>query len=195
MRVPRNRTDYRLRSAAARRQDRDCPRQRPIQSDLSSLEPYRAGRPALDQTITPLRTLIGNDPERSRLFADAVTAARVWQTDIGETAIRQAADLKTRPDGVRIEAEGRGKQFFDTLRSKLIAIDNLEEQTRAAQAARVTQAERNESLALWGAALITLLICIGIGIAINRVIVRPLGRVMTFVEQVGQGDLSGTLGD
>ncbi|TXN34534.1 HAMP domain-containing protein [Methylobacterium sp. WL119] len=38
-------------------------------------------------------------------------------------------------------------------------------------------------------------VCIGIGIAINRVIVRPLGRVMTFVEQVGQGDLSGTLGD
>ncbi|MCJ2106759.1 methyl-accepting chemotaxis protein, partial [Methylobacterium sp. E-041] len=161
----------------------------------SSLEPYRAGRPALDQTIIHLSTLIGNDAERSRLFADAVTAARAWQTDIGETAIRQAADPTTRPDGVRIEAEGRGKQFFDTLRSKLVAIDNLEEQTRAAQAARVTQAERNGSLALWGAALITLLICIGIGIAINRLIVRPLGRVMTFVEHIGEGDLTGTLGE
>ena len=160
----------------------------------SSLEPYRAGRPALDETITRLRALIGNDAERSHLLSDAVTAARAWQTDIGEAAIRGAADPATRPEAVRIEAEGKGKQFFDTLRSKLAAIDNLEEQTRAAQAVRVAQAERNESLALWSGTLLTLLICIGIGIGINRLIVRPLGRVMTFVEHVGEGDLTCTLG-
>ncbi|MCJ2048473.1 methyl-accepting chemotaxis protein [Methylobacterium sp. J-070] len=161
----------------------------------SSLEPYRAGRPALDETITRLRTLIGNDAERSRLLADAVTAARAWQADIGETAIREAANPATRPEAVRIEAEGRGKQFFDTLRGKLAAIDTLEERTRAAQAVRVTQAERNESLALWGGTLLTLLICLGVGIAINRLIVRPLVRVMGFVEHVGEGDLTGTLGE
>ncbi|EIZ81850.1 methyl-accepting chemotaxis sensory transducer [Methylobacterium sp. GXF4] len=160
----------------------------------SSLEPYRAGRPALEETIPRLRTLIGNDVERSRLLADAVTAARAWQTDIGETAIRQAADPTTRPEAVRIEAEGKGKQFFDTLRDKLAAIDRLEGQTRAAQAVRVAQAERNESLALWSGTLLTLLICAAIGIAINRLIVRPLVRVMTFVEHVGEGDLTGTLG-
>ncbi|SFN02704.1 CHASE3 domain-containing protein, partial [Methylobacterium pseudosasicola] len=160
----------------------------------SSLEPYRWGRPALDETITRLRSLIGNDAERSRLMTDAEAAARAWQTDIGETAIRGAADPTTRPEAVRIEAEGRGKQFFDTLRGKLAAIDALEEQTHAAQAVRVAQAERNESLALWSCTLLTLLICLGIGIAINRLIVRPLVRVMGFVEHVGEGDLSGTLG-
>ena len=160
----------------------------------SSLEPYRAGRPALEETIPRLRTLIGNDAERSRLLADAVTAARAWQADIGETAIRQAADPTTRPEAVRIEAEGKGKQFFDTLRDKLAAIDRLEGQTRAAQAVRVAQAERNESLAVWSGTLLTLLICAAIGIAINRLIVRPLVRVMNFVEHVGEGDLTGTLG-
>ncbi|MCJ2020825.1 methyl-accepting chemotaxis protein, partial [Methylobacterium sp. E-065] len=161
----------------------------------SSLEPYRSGRPALDETITRLTTLIGDDAERSRLLADAVTAARAWQSDIGETAIREMANPATRPDGVRIEAEGRGKQFFDTLRGKLAAIDVLEERTRAAQAARVGQAQRDESFALWGGTLLTLLICAMIGFAINRLIVRPLVRVMSFVERVGEGDLTGKLGE
>ncbi|MCJ2087763.1 methyl-accepting chemotaxis protein [Methylobacterium sp. E-005] len=161
----------------------------------SSLEPYRAGRPALDETITRLTTLIGNDAERSRLLTDAVTAARAWQIDIGETAIREAANPATRPDAVRIEAEGRGKQFFDTLRGKLAAIDNLEERTRAEQVARVAKAQRDESFALWGGTLLTLLICAAIGVAINRLIVWPLVRVMSFVEHVGEGDLSGKLGD
>ena len=159
----------------------------------SSLEPYKWGRPALDETVNRLRTLIGNDAERSHLLADAVTAARAWQTVIGETAIREAANPATQPEAVRIEAEGKGKQFFDTLRGKLAAIDDMEKQTRAAQTVRVAQAERNESLALWSGTLITLLICLGIGIAINRLIVRPLVQVMTFVERVGAGDLSGEL--
>ncbi|MCJ2088557.1 chemotaxis protein, partial [Methylobacterium sp. E-005] len=61
----------------------------------------------------------------------------------GETAIREAANPATRPDAVRIEAEGRGKQFFDTRRGKLAATDNLEERTRAEQVARVAKAQRD----------------------------------------------------
>jgi methyl-accepting chemotaxis protein len=158
-----------------------------------SLEPYRSGRPALDEAIGRLRALIGQDAERSHLLADAVAAARMWQADIGEAAIRRAADPATRPDAVHIEADGSGKQMFDTLREKLSAIEALEVRTQASQNASVTRARRNESLALWGGTLLTLLICAGIGIAINRLIVRPLVRVMAFVGRVGEGDLSGQL--
>ncbi|MCJ2068406.1 methyl-accepting chemotaxis protein [Methylobacterium sp. J-030] len=159
----------------------------------NSLEPYRASRPVLDETITRLRTLIGDDAERVRLLTDAVTAARTWQADIGEAATRSAANPATRPEAVGIEADGSGKQLFDTLREKLAAIETMEGRTQAIQNAQVTRAERNESLALWGGTLLTLLICAGIGIAIRRLIVRPLVRVMSFVERVGSGDLSGRL--
>jgi methyl-accepting chemotaxis protein len=159
----------------------------------SSLEPYRAGRPALDEAIDRLRSLIGDDGERTRLLADAVAAARTWQTDIGETAVRIAADPATRAEATRIEADGRGKQLFDTFREKLTAIESLETAVRAAIGRRVAQGERNESVALWGGTLITLLICAGIGIAINRLIVRPLVGIMALVERVGAGDLSGKL--
>ena len=159
----------------------------------SSLEPYRMGRPILDETANRLTALLGNDVEQSRLFSDAIKAARTWQLDIGEVAIRAAADPAKRSDAIRIEADGSGKQLFDTLREKLAAIETKEEKARVAQNDRVVEAERNESIALWGGTLLTLLICAGIGIAINRVIVRPLIRVMTFVEQVGGGDLVGKL--
>lgn len=86
-----------------------------------SLEPYRSGRPALDEAVDRLQTLIGADPERTRLLTEAVTAARTWQTDVGEAALRSAADPATRADALRIEADGRGKAMFDTLRARLSA--------------------------------------------------------------------------
>ena len=157
----------------------------------SSLEPYRAGRPALDGAIDRLQALIGAGGETARPLADAVTAARAWQANIGEAAIRGAGDPATRPEAVRIEAEGRGKQFFDTFRARLAAIEAVEEVNRLKQNERLARAERDASLALWCGALLTLLICAGVGLAINRLIVRPLVAVMGFVERVGGGDLTG----
>ncbi|MCX7335664.1 MAG: methyl-accepting chemotaxis protein [Hyphomicrobiales bacterium] len=158
-----------------------------------SLEPYRLGRQTLDEAIDRLRSLIGEDPERTRLLADAVAAARSWQTEVGEVAVRIAADPAKRDEAVHIEADGQGKRLFDTFREKLAAIEGLEGAVRAGLAERVARGERNEGLALWGGTLITLLICLGIGVAINRLVVRPLVGVMGFVGRVGEGDLSSKL--
>ncbi|ACB79524.1 methyl-accepting chemotaxis protein [Methylorubrum populi] len=159
----------------------------------SSLEPYRAGRPALDDAIGRLQSLISNDTETSRLLSDAIAAARAWQTKIGETAVSSASDPTTKPEAIRIEADGTGKQFFDTLRQKLATIEGVEEQNRLKQNELLRQAQRNASLALWIGTLLTLLICLAIGIAINRLIVQPLVNVMGFVERIGSGDLTGRI--
>lgn len=159
----------------------------------SSLEPYQAGRQALDGAVGRLRTLVGGDADRSRMLTDAVTAARSWQSDIAEAALRKAADPATRSEAVGIEADGRGKQLFDRLRAELAAIETLEEALRADLTRRVAQTQRDEDIAVWGGTLLTLLICIGLGIAINRLVVRPLLRVMGYVERVGEGDLTGRI--
>ena len=164
-----------------------------ITGRTSSLEPYQSGRPALNEAINHLRALISSEGETSRLLADATAAARTWQTNIGEVAIRSAANPATRPDAIRLEADGEGKQLFDTFRTKLIAIENVEEENRLFQNDRLNRAEYNARLALWVGALLTLLICLGIGIAINRLIVRPIVDVMAFVERIGAGDLTGQI--
>ena len=157
----------------------------------SSLEPYRGGRLALSEVTNRLRGLIGADAEPSKLLEEAIVAAQNWQKDIGESAIRLAADPATRPDAVRIEAEGKGKRFFDTLREKLAAIETEEEKNRSIQTERLAGAEQDAKITLWLGALLTLLFCAGIGVAINRWIVRPLEGVLGFVERVGSGDLTG----
>ncbi|EHP94986.1 methyl-accepting chemotaxis protein [Methylorubrum extorquens] len=157
----------------------------------SSLEPYRGGRAALNEVANRLRGFVGTDAEPSKLLEEAIVAAQTWQKDIGEAAIRLAADPATRPDAVRIEAEGKGKQFFDTLREKLAAIEATEEKNRLVETERLAGAERDAKITLWLGALLTLVFCAGIGIAINRWIVRPLGGVLGFVERVGTGDLTG----
>ncbi|OAH40687.1 chemotaxis protein, partial [Methylorubrum populi] len=112
---------------------------------------------------------------------------------IGETAVSSASDPTTKPEAIRIEADGTGKQFFDTLRQKLATIEGVEEQNRLKQNELLRQAQRNASLALWIGTLLTLLICLAIGIAINRLIVQPLVNVMGFVERIGSGDLTGRI--
>ncbi len=161
----------------------------------TSLEPYQSGKQALDVVISRMNGLIPAGTESSHLFSDAVTAARAWQTNIGEAAIHMASVPATRPDAVRLEAEGTGKRLFDNFREKLVAIEALEERNRAVLAERLASAQRQAGIALWTGALLTLIICAAIAVAINRLIVRPLTRVMSFVEHVGEGDLSGTLDD
>lgn len=159
----------------------------------SSLEPYRSGRTALDEAISRLNALVGDDVRSSRPLAEAVSAARSWQSEVAEAALRKATDPATRAEAARIESEGSGKLLFDTFREKLGAIESTEEAARTNHNERLMQAERNAGLTLWGGTILTLLICAAIGIAINRLIVRPLGAVMTFAERVGSGDLSTTL--
>jgi methyl-accepting chemotaxis protein len=157
----------------------------------TSLEPYRSGRAALEDTVGRLDEMIGRNGEASSLLAEATTAARAWQTEIGDKALAIAADPATRPSAIKIEADGSGKQLFDTFRARLTAIEAVEEARRAAQNERLLKAERTARFALWVGAMITVLICIAIGIAINRLIVRPLSSVLAFVEKVGDGDLTG----
>jgi len=157
------------------------------------LEPYQAGRPALDEAINRLKALISTEGETARLLADATAVARTWQTNIGEVVTRNAADPATRPSAIRLEANGEGKQLFDTFRAKLTAIETVEEENRSIQNVRLIRAESNARMALWAGALLTLLICLGVGIAINRLIVWPIIDVMAFVERVGGGDLTGRL--
>ena len=161
----------------------------------TSLEPYQSGKQTLDVVISRMNGLIPAGTEASHLFSDAVTAARAWQTNIAEAAIHTASVPATRPDAVRLEAEDTGKRLFDNFREKLAAIEALEERNRAVLAERLAAAQRQAGIALWTGALLTLIICTAIAVAINRLIVRPLTRVMSFVEHVGEGDLSGTLGD
>ena len=156
----------------------------------SSLEPYRVGRASLDAIVGRLDATVGRDAMEAPLLAEAERAARAWQEGIGEPAVRLMADPATHDDAVRIEADGRGKQYFDTFRDRLNAIEEEEDRVHALQERRLAAAARNASLALWTGAAVTLLICAAIAFAINRGIVRPLTGLADAMHHLAQRDLT-----
>ena len=64
----------------------------------ASLEPYRAGRRALDEAITKLKLLIAGSPAEVKSLADAEEAAREWQNNIGEKIARGGGDPVARAE-------------------------------------------------------------------------------------------------
>ena len=159
----------------------------------SSLEPYRAARPALDHAIADLHGLLRKNAMQASRLAAAETAARAWQTSIGETILRDMADPATRQDAVRIESAGGGKLYFDAFREKLGAMQADEDAALAVQDRFLASAERAAGIATWVGSILTVLICIGIGIAINRLVVRPLTALAAAMGQLATRNLDVTV--
>ena len=155
-----------------------------------SLEPYDLGRPALDDALAKLHGLIGRDAAQAADLADAEQAARQWQTDVGEPVRRLMADPATRAQATQIEADGRGKAYFDRFRRSLNTVQAAEERSLATQSGTVEAAERTTVLAMSIGALLTLLICGGVGLAINRLIVRPLVALADVMRRLVGRDLA-----
>ena len=155
----------------------------------SSLEPYETGRPALDKVIADLRDLISANADQVTRLAAAETAARAWQTEVGEPAVRDMEDLATRSQAVALEGAGQGKRHFDEFRERLDAIRDVEVRALDVQNATLARAQRNANIALWVGALITLVICGLVAVAINRQIVLPLLRLAETMRRLAQRDL------
>ena len=159
----------------------------------SSLEPYEAGRPALNAAIDKLQRVIGDNAAQRELLAQAVVAARDWQTNIGEAVVRQNADPATRSRALALESSGAGKTSFDRFRAKLTPIEDQERRSYAGKTTVVELAERQAQIALWSSAILTLLICMGVGIAINRLVARPLIELADAMSRLVQRDMSFTV--
>jgi PAS domain S-box-containing protein len=154
-----------------------------------SLDPYREGRKAFDRTIADLRALLGSDPVQGERLVEAERSARGWQSDVGEATVRRMTDPITRASAVVLESQGEGKRYFDAFREKLAAIQATEAYALAVQDGVLASAERNASIALAAATLLTLLICAAIGLALNRLIVTPLVQLADAMRRLAQRDL------
>lgn len=155
----------------------------------TSLEPYDLGRLALEDAIAILRSIIPQSSPEEASLTQAEAAARRWQTDIGDVVVREALDPATRVHARELEANGEGKRLFDQFRERLNAIQTQEEHVLDDENRVLRAAERNATVALVLGALITLAICGGVGLAINRFVVKPLVALAEAMRRLSQQDL------
>ena len=154
-----------------------------------SLEPYDAGRSALDDAISTLRGSIGAATDQGDRFKAAEASARAWQTEIGEPAVREMENPTTRPQALAIEETFAGKRHFDEFREKLGAIRIAEQRKLARQDTILAADQHRATIVLWAGALITLLICALIAFAINRLVVLPLKALGEVMRRLAKRDL------
>ncbi len=140
----------------------------------ASLDPYVAGRLSLDGSIARLARLVAADPVQRDLLARSVRAARDWQATVGAPIVGLMVDPATRARARALEAKGEGKARFDAFRARLARIEARERRSLEIQGAVVRRASGMATFVLRTAAIVTILICMGVGLAIGRVVVRPL---------------------
>ena len=158
----------------------------------SSLQPYDEGRVALDRSTARLKLLLRKESEID-LFGEAENAARIWQTDIGESVVRMLADPNERSAAMALESNGDGKKRFDTFRTKLAGIEGSQDENLNVQSAVVVQATRNATIAFGGGTLVVLVVCGFIALAIRRGIAQPLTELAMVMGRLAQRDLTATI--
>lgn len=159
----------------------------------ASLEPYEAGRAAFDRTVEEVKGLIGANAEQQAGFAEAERAARHWQRDVGEAAVRAMANPSARERARAVEATGAGKAMFDTFRARLAVIERRERQSLDEQSQLVMRAQRTARVTLWASLIATLVISVGVGLALTRYVTRPLLTLAATMRRLVQRDTSVTI--
>ncbi|MBV9824657.1 MAG: CHASE3 domain-containing protein [Alphaproteobacteria bacterium] len=154
-----------------------------------NLEPYSAGKTDLVKVRGELDALLGNDPR----LGEAEAAAGDWQQNFGDIVAQSAADPTKREQILGLVVGGAGKQRFDRLRDRLHSIDIEQERARADAQMIVAHSARNAVLALLIGSVLVLLICAAMGIAINRLIVRPLIELAIVMGRLAQREFSVTV--
>src|SRR5262249_34447163 len=124
------------------------------------------------------------------LLTEAETAARAWQTNVSEPAIKQLADSHRTDATPRSEIELEGKKRFDAFRNKIGLIDREARDVLDRLNDNVGRAEFTAELTLYTSTGLTLLICVGIGLAINRMIAQPLVELASVMRRLADRDLS-----
>ena len=152
----------------------------------TSLAPYRWGHEDLEPVIAQLQAGTGRSGDESRLLAEAVAAARAWQTEIGDTVIRDMADPATRDAAMAIERDGKGKRYFDAFRERLHAIETSEKANADRQNAYAAQWHGWLQLALWLAGVVVLCICAGVAWFIHRSVARPLSDLAAAMRRLAR---------
>ena len=158
-----------------------------------SLQPYIAATKPIAQAMAQLDAATRADPVARAQFREAAVAARAWQSTIGQPVLRLMADPSTRGQAQALEASGEGKRHFDVVRTRIGDMEAREQRTFAAQTAVVRRDQRLATAVLWNTSLVTLLICLGVGLALGRLVTRPLVGLAHAMTRLVQRDTAVTI--
>jgi signal transduction histidine kinase len=154
--------------------------------DESFLAPFRAASERQDRDLRRLKSLLGSDAALQRRLTEFTGAARQWQREIAEPAVRGIA--AGNGSAVQLAESRRGQSLFRDVRLRAAELSR-------AVGKRTDQARtrRTEFLAVFVVALIvSVVVVIGAGLfvwrGLRRWVLQPIDRLGTQTRLVAEGD-------
>jgi signal transduction histidine kinase len=151
------------------------------------LAPYELGRRQEQTEIAVLRR--ANLPGVPALLSEAITRIDAWETLSAQPAIRFQDVVHGTIVTGSIDSSVASKARFDALRTALATLQYaIERQVRAASRGLESSA-RTTRVTFATIAIVLLLVVLAVGRAVQRLVTRPILRLMAATRRVADGDL------
>ena len=154
-----------------------------------SLESYDSGAAAAERLIPELRSELAHAPHAEELLAnldDIAAAAKTWRTQAAEPQIAAQRAGPLPPDPVS-QLILEGKPLFDRLREQHRALSARIDSLIQDQLQHIRSVQRTANIIQYGAAIIMAATIISAVIVVQRLLTRPVTRLVRAVRTVADG--------
>ena len=165
-----------------------------ITGNPDNLAPYKAGLEHFRTAFDKIKLLTSDNPAQQKRLDDIQAAAERWRSGVAENGIRLMAVEATRGAARELEVAGAGKASMDGIRASIAEVVNGERTLLASRAKARDDAFVNISYAIFGSALLMLLIAGGCVYALTGAIAKPIVAITAAMGRIAGGELETAIG-
>ena len=158
-----------------------------LTGDLSFLQPYVKGEARAAKLQRQLAQLLGDDPRAISELHGVVAANDTWRSQTAAPQIAQRRQGAIPPQELDLGAL-RGKQLFDDLRNKLVALTDTTSDMTKQQLATIASNQRTADVVTTVAVVLAVVAGVSALVVLRRFLNRPLRRLVEQVQVVAAGD-------
>ena len=158
-----------------------------LTGDLSFLQPYVKGEARAAKLQRQLAQLLGDDPRAISELHGVVAANDTWRSQTAAPQIAQRRQGAIPPQELDLGAL-RGKQLFDDLRNRLVALTDTTSDMTKQQLATIASNQRTADVVTTVAVVLAVVAGVSALVVLRRFLNRPLRRLVEQVQVVAAGD-------
>ena len=153
------------------------------------LAPYRSGGKNFAGAVAALTKLTADNPAQQARISALKAEAMQWETTVASREIALAASGGGLEAARALEASGAGKASMDAIRKTLGEMRDAEASLLATRSAKRDRSIHLSAIILVAGGLISAAISVAMGLAMTRMIARPVTLMTQVMGRLASGDL------
>ncbi|MDA8370850.1 MAG: ATP-binding protein [Nocardiopsaceae bacterium] len=154
-----------------------------LTSDLDFLTPYEQGRRSLDESLSELRTIAGDNVDVDADINRLLRAGEAWTEDFAEPTLEKVRN------GEEVDAEDfqLGRLRFDDIRLAASAAEDRIDQELQQARENLTVATQQVVALLMLVGVVVVVLCVFLWVMLQNWVLRPLDELGKHLMQVAEG--------